>query len=621
MSKEITYSLYKDSTEMEASLLRGILLFNSKEKRVNRDEMIQKALFSIILEGGGTYTDEQIITVFESRFKIQINQESLSIMRRKLQEEKHLDAQGHPFETEQGQDFFEAIENETEALFDGIIKKVEHSLKSNIPDRSSLKGNIRNALSVYFKMYGYAFFDLQDAMEQSEPDNAIRAAMYNLDKRTGESLVREIAYTLKYPSEREAQILEQWARAFITMQILGLDPTLKNFQATRLREKEFILDTDFVLRCLTTESEHCDLYHLILNKLKEIRCKLYIPEEVRKEVIEHIKSARSTYARYGDRVTTYFDEVFKSGIPNVFIEDYVKLKTRKKPDLPFDVYIHNFDFAFLPSIYNRVFGEDVISNSLPTNNIDNNDIKNLTEKILPHTESTFLGEKSTDERNREISRVDSLLYLVARYKNQGLADDSLLARKTYLVTRTTRSIRAAKECGLYVKSIVCNPDALMAILKETGIANMKDVKIINLFENPFLTYVAREMWDKIGPFIKEKAVFMKHEGIDALRHDVDVCLDEGLTGANPSKTSISRFKTIVGVYLPEDIEKMQQELEQMKKILDKKNKDLLDSEEKYDSLKKENYRQKKALDKAQKRHSRSGPNRIVSNRTKRGGKK
>lgn len=621
MAKVITYSLYKDFTEMEASLLRGILLFNSKEKRVNRDEMMQKALFSIILEGGGKYTDEQIISVFDSRFKIRIDQNSLSQMRRKLQEEKHVDAQGVPVEKEKGQDFFEAIENETEALFEGIIQKVEHSLKSNISNRASLKDNIRNALSIYFKMYGYAFFDLQDAIDQSEPDNAIRAAIHNLDKRTGESLVREIAYTLKSPSEREARILEQWARAFITMQILGLDPTLQNFQATRLREKEFILDTDFVLRCLTTESEHCELYHLILEKLKEIKCKLYIPEEVRKEVIEHIKSARSTYARYGDRVTTYFEEVFRSGIPNVFIEDYVKLKTRKKPDLSFEAYIHNFEFAFLPSIYSRVFGEDVISRQLQTNSISENDIKNLAEKILPHTESTFLGEKSTDERNREISRVDALLYLVAKSKNQGISYDSLLSRKTYLVTRTTRSIRAAKECGLFIKGIVCNPDALMAILKETGIANMNDVKIINLFENPFLTYVARDMWDKIGPFIKEKAVFMKHEGIDALRHDVDVCLDEGLTGSNPSKSSISRFKKKVGIYLPEDIEKMEKEIEQMKLILEKKNEDLAESEKKYVSLKQENYTQKRALDEAQKRRARSGTKRVKSNRTKRSRKK
>ncbi len=621
MAKVITYSLYKDFTEMEASLLRGILLFNSKEKRVNRDEMMQKALFSIILEGGGKYTDEQIISVFDSRFKIRIDQNSLSQMRRKLQEEKHVDAQGVPVEKEKGQDFFEAIENETEALFEGIIQKVEHSLKSNISNHASLKDNIRNALSIYFKMYGYAFFDLQDAIDQSEPDNAIRAAIHNLDKRTGESLVREIAYTLKSPSEREARILEQWARAFITMQILGLDPTLQNFQATRLREKEFILDTDFVLRCLTTESEHCELYHLILEKLKEIKCKLYIPEEVRKEVIEHIKSARSTYARYGDRVTTYFEEVFRSGIPNVFIEDYVKLKTRKKPDFSFEAYIHNYEFAFLPSIYSRVFGEDVISRQLQTNSISENDIKNLAEKILPHTESTFLGEKSTDERNREISRVDALLYLVAKSKNQGISYDSLLARKTYLVTRTTRSIRAAKECGLFIKGIVCNPDALMAILKETGIANMNDVKIINLFENPFLTYVARDMWDKIGPFIKEKAVFMKHEGIDALRHDVDVCLDEGLTGSNPSKSSISRFKKKVGIYLPEDIEKMEKEIEQMKLILEKKNEDLAESEKKYVSLKQENYTQKKALDEAQKRRARSGTKRVKSNRTKRSRKK
>ena len=121
---------------------------------------------------------------------------------------------------------------------------LENAIKANIPDKEAMKDNIRNALTIYYKMYGLAFFDLQEMSDQASQEKAIQAAMYNLDKRLGTSLVREIAYTIKNPSEREALILEQWARAFVTMQIIGLDPSLKNFQATRIREKEFILDTD-----------------------------------------------------------------------------------------------------------------------------------------------------------------------------------------------------------------------------------------------------------------------------------------------------------------------------------------------------------------------------------------
>ena len=416
--------------------------------------------------------------------------------------------------------------------------------------------------------------------------------MSNIDKRIGASLVREIAYTLKNPSERESQILEQWARAFVTTQILGLDPTLKNFQATRLREKEFILDTDFVLRCLTSNVEHSQLYHLIIDKLKSLQCRLYIPEEVRKEIDEHVASARSTYSRYGERVTTYFDEIFKTGIPNVFIEDYVNQKNGAKSDLSFDVYIRNYQPQFLSGLLQRTFGNDILTNSLPTDKLDNDEVNLLTTKILPHTESTYLGEKSTDERNREISRVDALLYLVAKKKNQGTEGDKLLSRKTYLVTRTTRSIRAAKECGLFFKNIICNPDALMAILKETGNVDMNDVKVINLFENPFLTYVARELWNEIGPFVKEKAVFTKYEKIEALRHDVDECLDQGISG-NPSQTTYKkRIKEVAGIYLPSDIERLKQDLEKKNKQLEKKDRDLEKILLEYESLQKENRKQK-----------------------------
>ena len=133
---------------MEASLLRGILLFNSKEKRVNRDEMMQKALFSIILLGEGKYTDEQIVSIFDKRFNVKLESDTLIRMKKKLQDEKLVDSQGVPIEKEKGQNFFEAIENETEALYEGIIKKVEKSLCTTITNRDVLKGNIRNALSV-----------------------------------------------------------------------------------------------------------------------------------------------------------------------------------------------------------------------------------------------------------------------------------------------------------------------------------------------------------------------------------------------------------------------------------------------------------------------------------------
>ena len=619
MLKDITYSLYKNSPEMEESLLRGILLFNSKEKQVNREEIRLKALFSIILNGKGQYTDDQILSLYNERFKVPLDKTTLLIMKRKLQEANLLDSKGSPIEVEKGSDFFESIENETDFLFESIIKKVENAIKANIPDKEAMKDNIRNALTIYYKMYGLAFFDLQEMSDQASQEKAIQAAMYNLDKRLGTSLVREIAYTIKNPSEREALILEQWARAFVTMQIIGLDPSLKNFQATRIREKEFILDTDFVLRCLTSEAERSKTYALILKKLRNLKCQIYIPEEVRKEVVEHVNSARSTFSRYGDRLTTYFDEIFKTGIPNVFIEDYVNLRKSSKPDIPFDTYIRQYGKGILMEYMKRVFGSDALSHHIPLEKLNPKEVTLLSSAILPHTESTYLGEKSTDERNREISRVDAILYLVTKMKNEGIAGDTLLSRKTYLVTRTTRSIRAAKECNLFSNNIVCNPDALLSILKETGSDNMADVKFINLFENPFLTYTAREMWDQIGPFVKKQAVFMRYSTIELLRHDVDLCLDEGLTGVPAKQQREIREK--VGIFLPEDIESMQSKISDLQKIVKEKDQAIEVHLKEKESLVKKSLKQKKEIDRLNTKYAKSGSSLINSNRSKKRRKK
>ena len=61
------------------------------------------------------------------------------------------------------------------------------------------------------------------------------AAMQGIDKRIGEGLVRALAFTLRNPTPEEKLVLEKWARAHVTMQIIGLDPTLQNFQATKMK--------------------------------------------------------------------------------------------------------------------------------------------------------------------------------------------------------------------------------------------------------------------------------------------------------------------------------------------------------------------------------------------------
>ena len=71
-------------------------------------------------------------------------------------------------------------------------------------------------------------------------------ARKGLPDNLGKALVGAMADVIDEPTLQEKNILEKWARAFVAMEVINLDPSLRNFKATKLREKSFVIDTDAV---------------------------------------------------------------------------------------------------------------------------------------------------------------------------------------------------------------------------------------------------------------------------------------------------------------------------------------------------------------------------------------
>lgn len=568
MINDIKYHLYDESNAMESSLLRGILLFNCLENRRSRKDFIPRAVFSIIVEGEGKYSNNEILSIFNVRFKYGMSPEELNTIIKNLKNEGHLNAKGDVvLASRSGKEYYEAISLATSNLFDRIIQKTELLLKCSVNNRDIVKENIRRALSVYFKLYGYAFFDLQDSSWDERAGEAISKAMENLSKREGSALVKVIGDTLNGDNEEDQTILKQWARAFIIMEIINLDPSLRDFKAEKLRGKEFILDTDFVLRCLTSSLEQSKPYKKIIERLRSLGCKMFLPKEVFGEVKGHISEAWSTYNRIGDGIRTFPPEVFRKGYGNVFLEDYVTLleTDSTKNDMSFPEYIGNISDGrgnrLLNDVLVSVFGEETLLRPLEVQ-VDQTAQKKLQEKILEYTNTAFKAERRSDTRKTEISNTDAFLYLATVKKNEGTEEDTILSRKAYLLTQSTRAVKAAKEVGLFQKHMVCHPSALISILEETGNLEGDDINIVNLFENPFLAYTAKEVWDIIEPVLQD-AKYMKHSKIEKLRNDVDYQLDMKMTSKD-GRYSLEKRKQIIrqkmDIMTAQDIERMQQQL-------------------------------------------------------------
>lgn len=69
-----------------------------------------------------------------------------------------------------------------------------------------------------------------------------------------------LADVINNPQRQEKEILEKWARAYVAMEVLSLDPSLRNFKVTKLRTKIFIIDTDVALNALASKARYSAVY-------------------------------------------------------------------------------------------------------------------------------------------------------------------------------------------------------------------------------------------------------------------------------------------------------------------------------------------------------------------------
>ena len=132
---------------------------------------------------------------------------------------------------------------------------------------------------------------------------------------------------------------------------------------------------------------------------------------------------------------------------------------------------------------------------------------------------------------------------------------------------------------------------MISILEETGNLDGDEVNVVNLFDNPFLAYTAKEVWDIVDPVIKEAKVFMKHSQIDRLRDDVDYLIDLKMT-VKDARLSVEKrnqkIKRELCILTVEDIERLQQQLDETQKRLQT-------SESKVEELENDNKKKEKEI--------------------------
>lgn len=542
---------------LESSLLKCSILFTfNPQADGQRKSIFDHTILGLLVSHKKEITKPLLIELFNKHFGKEIAAEELDASVNRLKRDKYVDIKNEnilptQIAIEKIEGSLSKINSSTKALIDDILSKVKklHTERIDRRNEAIITNNIKKSLSAYFRLYGleYSQETTFKRIEESFKENQdlIDLAKKNVDGKIGELVVYSIGEMLNSPNKEQTETLANWARAFVGAQIMGVDYKLSNFQATRINQKTFILDTDFLLYCIVPDCSLSSIYLKVIKELRALGCKIIIPEEV---IIESVKHAEFAYRSY-NYFKSAIDQVDSIGIEekigNIYVKGYYNAVVTGKIDsseISFRNYLENFldkhrPLAFMKEILASIFSNQVIIadlRSLSPSSVPAEKIEELTKYIYDETISTVKGGYRTEEENREVAETDARLFLATYYLNERKeASDDILSGSHYIITSSIRTLRCAAKIGLPA-DIICKPNTIINLLERIGNFKPTSEEIVNLFENPYLIEAVNNSWDDIKNLV-EAGVSLKGKNLVRLKWDLDEEIKNYISSQNEFK--------------------------------------------------------------------------------------
>ena len=363
-----------------------------------------------------------------------------------------------------------------------------------------------------------------------------------------DALLEAFSELIERPTDEQKQTLMLCVKLFVGAQFLQIDPMVSQMELAKLKEKRFILDTDFLLYSITRHCRQSSEYKKLLKTLRKIGCELVIPNEVVDEVLKHALCAESNYHRFKNQLNSVDEDVIDQKANNVFVKDYCMNCLHNSYTKSLHSYLYE---NYLSEAGQLDFIKEFISDELHIKSgldydipVDNDYLyvkEQLIEKIYEKTRNSDKDRWRNDSETHSIAEVDAKLMLNALALNKDIqpsSDQELLYANTYLVTFTTKGIKSAKELKIYRK-VVTRPEILISLLSEIGIFDDRHDGMFNLFENPFLAQIMSEHWEVVSA-LSETGVDLRGHSVTVLSRELGTIVHNYLT----KKSDIENLDTV-----------------------------------------------------------------------------
>ncbi len=510
-----------------------------------RKSLLDEATLAILLQGARPMTTEEILGVAREALKAEalhdpgqveasldrlVRRESAtkegSAFRAREEELARLEAATISLEATQG------------SAISDIVTDVCIAAKEPIGDaiRARLEANAHEVLVEYFRMNGLELSQFFLSGEQAGlvyskgTPRLLEIARNGVPAHLGDLLVTAIGRALCTPSLAQAEYFAACSRGYIALQVMNVDPALREFQATRFKTKVFIVDTDVVLAAIVHDLPSSETYRRLIRQLVQFGARVLVPEEVIGEVVTHLSIAPQTYDYFGPVLPFLSEELASTEIWNAVVSGYWYYSRRQgwANRADFLRYWGNYYDAKQPG----AFIADVIRETLTDVamhdialalgvSITREEYDTAVSTLMEVMEGTRKAAHRTEEQKRGLAKQDATLMLAVEKYNQsvGKVEKALLGKKAYLLSSSGRYVRATEKLKLDPQ-LAARPHIVIALLEMIGPSSVGDRELVALFENPLLQQAVGACWDNIKVLL-DAGLDLTDKSITRLRCDVE----------------------------------------------------------------------------------------------------
>ena len=400
------------------------------------------------------------------------------------------------------------------ALALDIADSVEEAIgkELNSTDRRLVERNGSEVITQVFRLFGLELSSqlLGNTMARGPQvgshESIVATAGRDLVAPLGEVLTAALGELLAKPSDEQADSLNALALGYLGASLVQLDPAVRELQRTRIREKIFILDTDFLLDCIVSHQPRQRASKDLVRSLTAMGAKVIVPSVCISEAAAHASISQRTVDYFGESIFALSASQAAERINNMFARGWYFRVQQGGPVL-FESYLQNYleprdPYGFMASVVKAELPEEV----------EIGDVADLLE--VEHDEDTvsilaihlvfFLNQSKksvyrTPEEVEALARTDAQLYVAAAAAGSSstLSAGRVLGRRCYLITSSTRFIRAVDRAFNSPDEVSARPDTLTGLMQLVGQSDVTPKQFMALFDNPLLQASVANSWPDI----------------------------------------------------------------------------------------------------------------------------